>query len=74
MRRNRPKHAQLKRQERLKANCRAYANVYLRRGKLKKLPCQRCGSTKSEMHHPDYSLPLEVLWMCRRCHLLEHRK
>lgn len=26
------------------------------------------------MHHPDYSKPLEVVWMCRPCHLAEHKR
>jgi len=57
---------------RRKDNCRSYAGVYLRRGKIKREPCKVCGSHKSQMHHPDYDKPLEVEWMCRPCHLLEH--
>jgi hypothetical protein len=41
----------------LKANCRSYANMLLRRGKLVREPCCACGSIQSQMHHPDYSLP-----------------
>lgn len=36
-------------------------------GKLTKLPCA-CGSTDVEAHHPDYSKPLDVTWMCNKCH------
>lgn len=39
-------------------------------GVLKKLPCEKCGNPKSEGHHPDYSKPLEVVWVCR----LHHRE
>lgn len=53
--------------------CRSYAGVYLRRGKLKKRPCRQCGSAKAEMHHPDYSQPLNVIWLCRPCHLALHK-
>ena len=34
--------------------------------------CQRCGkngnSSEIQAHHPDYSKPLEVEWLCRACH------
>ena len=29
-----------------------------------RLPCRDCGATKTEAHHPDYSKPLEVIWLC----------
>ena len=41
-------------------------------GKLVRVPC-KCGEPKSEAHHPDYSKPLEVLWLCRPCHNEEHK-
>ncbi len=71
MRENRRKHHELHPEARLKANARAYANVYLRRGKLTKQPC-KCGSLDAEMHHADYTKPTEVTWLCRKCHLLLH--
>ena len=27
---------------------------------------------KAEKHHPDYSKPLSVVWLCRTCHLAHH--
>jgi hypothetical protein len=54
-----------------KASARAYANVYKRRGILKQQPC-RCGSPDTQMHHRDYSRPLDVEWLCRKCHQDEH--
>lgn len=56
----------------MKMNARAYARVYLSRGKLTKPDtCERC-SNAPQMHHPDYSQPLLVRWLCRVCHLAEH--
>ena len=40
----------------------------VRRGKLKKLPCMICGSSQVEAHHPDYSAPLAVVWLCTKHH------
>ena len=60
--------------QRKKDNCRSYANVYLKRGKLQKNPCVECGAENSQMHHPDYEKPLYVVWLCRKCHLMEHHK
>ncbi len=37
-------------------------------GEIKRLPCMICGSLKSEAHHHDYSLPLDVTWLCRMHH------
>jgi len=44
----------------------------VRDGKLKKHPCWVCGNEKSEGHHPDYSQPLEVVWLCTRHHRATH--
>lgn len=73
MREHRPKHSELPALERLKSNCRAYSNVYQRRGKLAPGPCERCGDP-AEKHHDDYSQPLQVRWLCRPCHLELHRE
>lgn len=41
-------------------------------GKLLKTPCEVCGKQESEAHHPDYSKPLSVVWLCRQHHLEIH--
>lgn len=40
----------------------------IRSGKLQRLPCSICGAPKAEGHHPDYSKPLEVIWLCDKHH------
>ena len=59
-------------EQKRKDNARSYANTYKKRGKLVPLPCT-CGSMRVQMHHPDYDRPLDVVWMCRPCHLAHHR-
>ena len=42
-------------------------------GILKKQPCEGCLSEKRvEKHHEDYGKPLDVRWVCRRCHSRIH--
>lgn len=47
------------------------AQVALQRAVKKGLvipqPCEVCGE-KAEAHHPDYSKPLEVVWLCHLHH------
>lgn len=37
-------------------------------------PCEGCGAGEAVRHHDDYSKPLEVRWLCRTCHGIEHRR
>ena len=46
----------------------------LRSGQLQRKPCEECGAVKAQAHHEDYSRPLDVRWMCRACHMIEHGK
>lgn len=48
--------------------------VALRSGKLHRQPCEICGQPKAQAHHPDYSAPLGVKWLCEPCHRAEHRR
>ena len=47
----------------------AYA---LRTGKLLRQPCEVCGEW-AQAHHPDYSKPLDVKWLCGIHHRAEHK-
>lgn len=43
----------------------------LRDGRLIRHPCWVCGS-KAQAHHPDYSTPLDVVWLCPPHHKQTH--
>lgn len=57
----------------LKARARAYIQKRVRHGEVKRLPCVHCGAPESQAHHPDYAKPLDVVWLCRACHIAEHK-
>lgn len=40
----------------------------VRDGKLFKKPCEICGDNKVHAHHKDYSKPLDIVWLCPKCH------
>lgn len=56
----------------LRAN--SIVNHNIERGKLKRQPCEVCGAEKADAHHDDYNKPLDVRWLCRRCHADWHSK
>lgn len=42
---------------------------------IKPKVCDHCHEEKRIVgHHPDYTKPLEVLWLCYSCHKIEHSK
>lgn len=71
MRNHRPRHSALSEEARMRSNARAYLNVYIKRGKVRRERCF-CGEP-AEAHHEDYSKPLDVIWLCRAHHLARHR-
>jgi hypothetical protein len=46
-------------------------NNAVRDGRLQPLPCWVCNAS-AEAHHPDYSSPLDVVWLCRIHHRQAH--
>lgn len=50
-------------------------NNAIRDGKLIPVPCELCLSEDGvQAHHEDYDKPLDVMWLCQRCHGLRHRE
>lgn len=54
----------------------------IRKGKIKRLSkCERCGDTgvfkdgrtKIQAHHCDYNKPLDIIWLCQKCHHEWHK-
>jgi uncharacterized Zn finger protein len=48
----------------LKRNARKKAQHFIPLGL-----CQKCGAQATDRHHPDHSKPLDVVLLCRQCHL-----
>ena len=53
--------------QRKRANARNYVAQYVRRGKIFKQDCVRCGGSDSRIHQPDPSKPLMIEWICKEC-------
>jgi len=68
------------RKDRQKVRARVNFHYALRVGWIKKPDaCEKCGSkleVSSELHghHPDYSKPYDVEWLCRQCHQSTHNE
>lgn len=56
----------------------AYARGVIRnevkRGRLKREPCETCGRAYAHAHHDDYDKPLEVRWLCPTHHRYWHEE
>ena len=52
----------------------AHQKVYiaLKTGKLIKEDCVICGGFKTEAHHSDHYIPLDILWLCKKHHTEKH--
>ena len=57
-----------------KYKARQVLQYHVRKGYIEKGLCEDCGSKKVQAHHEDYTKPLEVRWLCAKCHNRVHRK
>jgi hypothetical protein len=46
----------------------------LKRGKIRRVSCEVCGSEKTHAHHEDYSKPLDVWFLCPIHHVGRHKR
>ncbi len=58
-----------------KLKIRSHVSNRIRDGKIKKQPCEVCGTRKLlEAHHKDYSKPFDITWLCNKHHKELHRR
>ena len=43
-------------------------------GNLKQQPCAFCQEEQTQRHHPDYTQPLLIVWLCGKCHKELHTR
>jgi len=55
-----------------KAEAHRQVKKAIKSGDLVRMPCQICGDRKVHAHHEDYSMPLDVLWLCIKHHMERH--
>ena len=51
-----------------------YARRMVKNGTIKQQPCALCGNENSLKHHPDYTKPLLIVWLCADCHRELHKR
>lgn len=60
--------------EKQKSDARKVVGSAISRGSVQKQSCFCCGSKAVEAHHPDYSKPYYVFWLCRLHHKHIHMR
>ncbi len=68
-----PEKRRLVTKDSIKVKARSKLRRALLAGVVKREPCTKCG-LKAEAHHPDYSKPLDVVWLCKIHHKIEHAR
>lgn len=58
----------------LRRACRTIWRTARKRGKVLPQACAHCGAAEAEGHHEDYTRPLDVIWLCKPCHVQEHNR
>jgi hypothetical protein len=62
-----------KKHHRIKANAHNYSYKKMRH--LRPEMCEKCNKLPARhAHHPDYTKPKKIIWLCIKCHSKEHKK
>ncbi len=56
-----------------KVNAEKILEYAITKGKIERKPCAICGEKKTHAHHPNYSKPLEVIFLCPVHHKEIHK-
>lgn len=59
--------------QKIKANIRCHVKMKCKRGQIKKLPCEVCGSVEVHAHHDNYNEPFAIRWLCNYHHNEWHK-
>lgn len=57
-----------------KVRARKALNRAVATGSVVPQSCEKCGASKTQGHHEDYSQPLLVRWLCAKCHSQHHNQ
>ena len=62
-------------EKKLMRECRHLTTMGLSCGKIKRpKKCKKCGKQKKlDAHHPNYTKPRQIRWLCRTCHIALHQ-
>lgn len=60
-------------QNKIKKYAHQKVNVQIKKGNIKKLPCEVCNKLPAMAHHDDYSKPLQIRWLCAKHHYDYHQ-
>ena len=58
----------------IKRNAQSVIQYHIKKGTMKKQPCENCGALDTQAHHDDYKRAMLVRWLCLECHGKFHKE